>query len=252
MKIVRFWDGNQIAFGKLENDKVKIIEGDVFGGYKIGNKEYEVQQIQILAPCDPTKVVCIGLNYFDHANELSMPVPKTPVVFLKPPSSITGPNTNVFYPPGCTRLDYEAELAVVIGQITRYIEPHQASDRILGFTCSNDITARNLQPKDGQWTLAKSFDTFCPIGPFIETELEPNNLEIKLFLNGEQKQSSNTSEMIFNIEHLISYISKHMTLFPGDVVITGTPAGVGPMNVGDVVEVEIERLGKLTNTVVSM
>jgi len=249
MKIIRFWDGNKVSYGSLENDMVRSIEGDLYGDYSLSNKSLGLNEVQLLAPCEPTKVICIGLNYYDHAREMNLPIPKEPIVFLKPPSSITGPGTNIIYPHQCTRLDYEAELAIVIGSVTKNIEPEDALDSVLGYTCSNDVTARNLQPKDGQWTVAKSFDTFCPIGPCIATDISADNLNIKLIINGEIKQNSNTSQMIFSIPFLISYLSKIMTIFPGDVIITGTPPGVGPMEPGDAVTVEIENIGKLTNIV---
>ena len=249
MKIVRFWDGNKVSYGSLEDDIVWPIEGDVYGDYSLSSKSLALKEVQLLAPCEPTKIICIGLNYHDHAKEMNLPVPKYPVVFLKPPSSVTGPGTNIIYPKQCTRMDYEAELAIVIGSVTKNIEPEDALDNVLGYTCANDVTARNLQPKDGQWTIAKSFDTFSPIGPYIVTDISPDNLNVKLLLNGEIKQSSNTSQLMFSIPFIISYLSKVMTIFPGDIIITGTPAGVGPMEPGDTVTVEIENIGKLTNLV---
>ena len=249
MRIVRFWDGNKVTYGSLENDIVWPIDGDLYGDYSLNSKSEALKDVQLLAPCEPTKVICIGLNYHDHAKEMNLPIPKEPIVFLKPPSSVTGPRTNIVYPRQCTRLDYEAELAIVMGNVTKNIEPEDALDNVLGYTCSNDVTARNLQPKDGQWAMAKSFDTFCPIGPFITTDIS-TDLNIKLMLNGEVKQNSSTSQMIFSVPFLISYLSKIMTIFPGDVILTGTPPGVGPMEPGDTVTVEIENIGKLTNTVV--
>lgn len=249
MKIIRFWDGNKVSYGSLENDMVRLIEGDLYSEYTFTNKSLAFNEVQLLAPCEPTKIICIGLNYYDHAKEMNLPIPKEPIVFLKPPSSVTGPGTNIVYPPQCTRLDYEAELAIVIGSVTKNIEPEDALDSILGYTCSNDVTARNLQPKNGQWTVSKSFDTFCPMGPYIVTNISAENLNIKLMINGEIKQNSNTSQMIFSIPFLISYLSKIMTIFPGDVIITGTPPGVGPMEPGDTVTVEIENIGRLTNIV---
>ncbi|KUO50495.1 MAG: hypothetical protein APF76_07525 [Desulfitibacter sp. BRH_c19] len=249
MKIVRFWDGNKISYGSLDNHKISPINGNLFGNFTIGKETLEFNEIQLLAPCEPTKIICIGLNYHDHAKEMNLPVPKEPIVFLKPSSSITGPGNNIVYPPQCTSMSYEAELAVVMGSVTKNVEVEDALDNILGYTCSNDVTARNLQPKDGQWTVSKSFDTFCPIGPYIVTDISADNLAIKLIINNEIKQNSNTSQMIFSIPFLVSYLSKIMTLFPGDVIITGTPPGVGPMEPGDTIIVEIEEIGKLNNTV---
>ena len=249
MKLVRFWDGEKISYGSLKADKIKVIEGNVFFNYQVGSKSFNINEVQILAPCEPSKVVCIGLNYVDHAKELTMEVPGEPIVFLKPNSAVTATGTSIIYPPQCTRLDYEAELAVVIGSIARNVSIQEASEKILGYTCANDITARNLQRKGAQWTLAKSFDTFCPIGPHIVTNISPDNLKIRLILNGKTMQNSNTSQMIFSVDFLVSYLSRYMTLFPGDVIITGTPPGVGPMNSGDVVEVKIEKIGNLKNIV---
>ena len=249
MRIVRFWDGNKVSYGSLEDDIVWPIEGDLYGRYSLNSKSITLNKVQLLAPCEPTKVICIGLNYHDHAKEMDLPIPKEPIIFLKPPSSVTGPGTNIVYPSQCTRLDYEAELAVVMGSVTKNIEPEDALDNVLGYTCSNDVTARNLQPKDGQWAMAKSFDTFCPIGPYIATDIS-KDLNIKLMLNGEVKQNSNTSQMIFSVPFLISYLSKVMTIFPGDVILTGTPPGIGSMEPGDTVTIEIENIGKLTNVVV--
>jgi len=187
----------------------------------------------------PTKIIAVGLNYIDHAKELKMPIPDEPIIFLKPPTAVISHKDKIIYPKGVKQLDYEAELAVVM----------KDKKHILGYTCANDVTARDLQRKDVQWTRSKSFDTFCPLGPRVVKNVDPNNLEIKLYLNGKLKQSSHTSNMIFRVEELVSFISKIMTLCPGDVILTGTPPGVAPMKIGDVVEVEIEGIGKLTNFV---
>ncbi|MEW6621611.1 MAG: fumarylacetoacetate hydrolase family protein [Bacillota bacterium] len=251
MKIVRIWDGTKVSYGILDISSVIPIEGNIYGEYQLSKKEYTLSEVQLLVPCEPTKIICIGLNYHDHAKEVSLPIPKEPVVFLKPPSTLTASGSNIVYPVQCNRLDYEAELAIIIGTVVKDIKPTEVMDCVFGYTCANDITARNLQPLDGQWTVAKSFDTFCPIGPYIETEISPDSLDIKLWLNGNIKQNSNTSQMIFDVPYLVSYLSKIMTLFPGDIIITGTPSGVGPMNPGDTVEVEITGLGKLVNRVVS-
>ena len=200
----------------------------------------------------PTKIVAVGLNYKEHANEMKIPLPKEPILFLKPTSSIIGPNENIILPQQSKRVDYEAELAFVIKKKARNIEEINAMDYIEGFTCLNDVTARDLQQKDGQWTRAKSFDTFCPIGPKLvePKKINPNNLKIQLLLNGELKQDSSTKEFIFKVEYLLSFISKIMTLYPGDIITTGTPSGVGPMKSGDVVTVRIEGVGSLVNNVV--
>jgi 2-keto-4-pentenoate hydratase/2-oxohepta-3-ene-1,7-dioic acid hydratase in catechol pathway len=197
----------------------------------------------------PTKIVCVGLNYRDHAAEMKMPLPAEPVLFLKPPSAVIYDRDTIVYPPQTKNLHYEAELAVVIRDRTKNIREEEAAEHILGYTCGNDVTARDLQKLDGQWTRAKSFDTFCPLGPEIVSGLTPGNLSVKLFLNGELKQSSSTANLIFNVPFLVAYISRVMTLEPEDVILTGTPAGIGPLQVGDRVEVEIAGIGKLTNYV---
>jgi 2-keto-4-pentenoate hydratase/2-oxohepta-3-ene-1,7-dioic acid hydratase in catechol pathway len=198
----------------------------------------------------PSKIICVGLNYIDHAKELKMDIPKYPILFMKPPSAIIYHDDPIIYPPQTKELHYEAELAIIIKDRIKNIKKEDALKHVLGFTCGNDVTARDLQREDGQWTRAKSFDSFCPIGPEIVKDIDPDKLAIKLFLNGEIKQSSNTSNMIFKIDYLVSFISQIMTLEPEDVILTGTPPGVGPMKAGDVVEVEVEGIGKLTNKVV--
>ncbi len=196
------------------------------------------------------KIILVGLNYRDHARELKMPIPKNPIIFLKPPTTLIGNLDKIIYPKQSKRIDYEAELALVIKKTCRNIKPQEAKKYILGYTCLNDVTARDLQKIDGQWTRAKSFDSFCPIGPWIETDLDPSKLQIRCWLNNKLKQDSSTAQLIFPVEKLVSFISSIMTLYPGDVISTGTPSGVGPMQPGDRVEVEIEGIGKLTNQVV--
>ncbi len=201
---------------------------------------------------NPTKIVCVGLNYHCHAKELGMNTPHHPIIFLKPASCLIGPKESIIYPKMSKRVDYEAELALIIKDRIKNIKESQVMRHIEGITCLNDVTARDLQKKDGQWTRAKSFDTFCPIGPKIvpwTKDLDPNNLKIQSFLNGKLKQDSNTSNFIFKIEKLVSFISGVMTLFPGDVISTGTPKGIGPMKKGDNVEVRIEGVGSLVNYV---
>ncbi|MBS1125911.1 MAG: 2-keto-4-pentenoate hydratase/2-oxohepta-3-ene,7-dioic acid hydratase, partial [Nitrospirae bacterium] len=203
----------------------------------------------LLAPCVPTKIVAVGLNYRDHARELGMQVPESPILFLKPPTSVIGPGETIVRPAMSSRVDYEAELGIVIRDRVSRIPPEASRDHILGYTCANDVTARDLQKKDGQWTRAKSFDTFCPIGPWIQTDLDPDDLLIESYVNGERRQSSRTSQFIFGVDLLVSFISQVMTLEPGDLIITGTPAGIGPLQAGDEVEVRIEGIGCLKNIV---
>jgi len=197
----------------------------------------------------PSKIICVGLNYKDHAAELKMELPNHPVIFLKPPSTLIFNGDSIIYPPQTKELHYEGELAVVIKDRCKNLTAEEVPQRILGYTCANDVTARDLQRIDGQWTRAKGFDTFCAIGPEIVSGLDPDALGIKLYLNGELKQNSNTSNMIFEVEYLVAFISQVMTLLPEDLILTGTPPGVGPMQVGDTVEVEIEGIGRLTNRI---
>ena len=195
----------------------------------------------------PSKIILAGLNYRDHARELKMKIPRQPVIFLKPPTTLIGHKANIIYPKGVRRLDYEAELALIIKTKARNVSVKEAKKYILGFTCLNDVTARDLQKKDGQWTRAKSFDTFCPLGPRIKSGLDVSDLRIQAYLNGKIKQNSSTRHFIFSPEYLVSFVSKVMTLLPGDIISTGTPAGVGPMKRGDKIEVSIEGIGSLIN-----
>jgi len=210
---------------------------------------YEFEDVTVLAPTCPSKIVCVGLNYIDHALELKELVPAKPVLFLKPSTSVIGPGENIVYPISSERVDYEGELGVVIGQRCKnVVNPEQV---ILGYTCFNDVTARDLQKEDGQWTRAKSFDSFAPVGPFVSTNLDPRNVAIKTRVNGRLKQSSNTRDLIFDVDYLIKFISRIMTLEAGDIIATGTPRGVGQLRAGDVVEVEIPGVGTLSNEVIS-
>lgn len=197
----------------------------------------------------PSKIICVGLNYKDHAKELNMPLPDEPILFMKPVTALIGPEEDIIYPEMSERVDYEAELAIVIGKKAKDVSKEDALEYIGGFTCLNDVTARDLQKKDGQWTRAKSFDTFCPVGPKVVKDIDPNNVKIQSFLNGELKQDLNTSNLIFDVEEIVSFISKIMTLNPGDIIATGTPPGIGPMKKGDKIEVKIEGIGTLRNYV---
>jgi 2-keto-4-pentenoate hydratase/2-oxohepta-3-ene-1,7-dioic acid hydratase in catechol pathway len=249
MKILRFSYRGRENFGVLDDQKIRLFEGSPFN-FRLLEKTVELKAVKLLAPVKPSKIVAVGLNYLDHAQELGMSVPSEPIIFLKPPSSIIGPNEPIIYPKMSKQVDFEAELAVVIKERAKNITPQEAPHYILGFTCSNDITARDLQRKDNQWTRAKSFDTFSPIGPWIETELEPDSVAIELYINGERKQCSSTSKMIFDCYFLTAFISQIMTLLPGDIIMTGTPPGVGPLEVGDLIEVKIEGIGSLVNRVI--
>jgi 2-keto-4-pentenoate hydratase/2-oxohepta-3-ene-1,7-dioic acid hydratase in catechol pathway len=250
MKYLRFLQNGNIRYGLLEKDNtIREVVGDIFNNYKNTENVYPLAEITFLPPCVPTKIIAVGLNYFDHVNEEQMKIPDEPLIFMKPPSTLIAHNDNIIYPKMSKQLDYEAELAVIVKNRIKNIEPEDVFKNILGYTCFNDVTARDLQKKDGQWTRAKSFDTFAPIGPFISTKLNPNNLQIKLYKNGQLMQNSSTSNMIFKVDKIVSFISKIMTLFPGDIIATGTPSGIGQLEEGDIVKVEIEGIGILKNTV---
>ncbi len=252
MKIMRFVHQDRMYYGLAEAGWVRIIEGWPGGPYSLSDEALSVKEVKVLPPIVPGKIVAVGLNYAAHAAEMKIdrPPPAAPILFLKPSTSVIGPQDQILYPEGCQELHYEGELAVIKKKKAWRVAPREAWDYILGYTCLNDVTARDWQRSDGQWTRAKSFDTFCPLGPVIAMDIaDPNALRIETRLNGVPRQSANTADLIFNVEQLVSYISHHMTLLPGDVIATGTPEGVGPMEVGDTVEVEIEGIGVLENKV---
>jgi len=252
MRICRFYDNNsEKCFGIIENKTIIEIEGTPFGNLVRKDTKHNLDEVKLIAPCAPSKIVAIGLNYKDHAKEMNKTVPTEPILFIKPSSSVIAHEDNIIYPSHMSsRVDFEGELAVVISKEAKHIKPSNALDYVLGYTCINDVTARDLQAKDGQFTRAKGFDTFAPLGPWIETRLSPFDLEIKTFLNGDLKQHSTTSNLIFDVPRLISFISNVMTLYPGDVISTGTPSGIAPMYPGDKVEVEIQGIGSLQNYIV--
>lgn len=250
MKIGRFKFGSEIIYGIIKGSEVEVIK-DL--SLKSSGEKIRLEDLKILAPVEPSKIICIGLNYVDHARELKMEIPEEPIIFLKPPTAAIGHEENIVYPAAAKQVDYEAELGVVIGKNCKNVTRENAYDVILGYTCFNDVTARDLQKKDGQWTRSKSFDTFAPFGPYIVAKEEiknPQNLDIRLRLNGRIKQASNTKNFIFDVPFLIEFVSGIMTLNQGDVIATGTPPGVGPVKRGNIVEVEIERIGVLRNFVV--
>jgi len=254
MRIVRFSAGNKFKYGVIEGNSVIAAENDPFESnqeFRLSNWHAPLSEGILLAPSLPSKIVCLGVNYRTHAREMSSATPSAPLVFLKPPTAVIGPEDNIVLPRNWKRVDYEGELAVVIGKKARYVSEQEAGEYVLGYTCFNDVTERHLQKVDGQWTRAKGFDTFAPFGPWIETELKAHDLKLETFLNGELRQSSRTSELVFGIPTLISFISGVMTLLPGDVIATGTPAGIAGMQPGDVVEVRIEGIGTLRNRVVA-
>ncbi len=250
MRLVRFLADDKPRWGVIHGDEIAELDSPPFARITALDIRYPVSRVKLLSPCAPSKVVAVGLNYRDHAAEMGLAIPGEPVIFLKPPTTVTGPDEAISYPAASVRVDYEAELGVVVKDRIRGITPREAPGHILGYTCANDVTARDLQKKDGQWTRAKSFDGFCPVGPWIETSLDPADLLIQSYLNGELRQSSRTSQLIFKVNELVSFISGIMTLEPGDLIITGTPAGIGPMQPGDEVEVRIEGIGSLKNRVI--
>jgi 2-keto-4-pentenoate hydratase/2-oxohepta-3-ene-1,7-dioic acid hydratase in catechol pathway len=249
MIYLRFQTQGKTRYGVLDGKTVHEIRPDFFSSFRKTGKKYPLSTVTLLAPCQPGKVIAMGLNYVDHAKELRMPLPLQPLFFLKAPSATIGPKEKIVYPPSSKRVDYEAELAVVIGKKAKDITPQQASEYILGYTCFNDVTARDLQDKDGQWSRSKSFDTFAPLGPWIVSDIDPNNLAIETVLNGKTVQRSSTRELIFKIDEIVSFVSQVMTLEPGDVIATGTPPGVGPVKRGDRIKIKIQDIGVLENRI---
>lgn len=252
MKFLRFDTGDGLVRqGYLDTEtQIREIKGDMFGKFESEASTYELASVKLHPPCTPSKVICVGLNYKDHAREMNLDLPAVPVIFLKPPTAVIGPEQSIIIPEMSKRVDYEAEMAIVIGREAKNLKPEEAREVIFGYTCANDVTARDLQSQDGQWTRAKAFDTFLPLGPYVVTDInDPENLKIELRLNGETKQKSSTNEMIFDVNYMVSFISRVMTLYPQDVILTGTSFGIGPMKGGDLVEVLIEKIGLLKNPV---
>lgn len=249
MKFIRFEKDGQLCHGLLTGTEVQRITGDMFTEQTIGKECFRLEEVNLLPPCMPTKIIAVGLNYRGHAREMNMAIPDEPLLFLKPATAVIGPGAPIIYPKISQQVDYEGELGVVIGRRCRDVSGQQALDYIFGYTCLNDVTARDLQKKDGQFTRSKSFDTFCPIGPCIETELDPAAARIETRLNGQLRQETSTADFIFPVYRLVSFISQVMTILPGDVIATGTPSGIGPMQPGDEVEVRIRGIGSLKNTV---
>jgi 2-keto-4-pentenoate hydratase/2-oxohepta-3-ene-1,7-dioic acid hydratase in catechol pathway len=255
MRIVRFSAGKEIKYGVLNNNTIRVLGEDPFSGfgnnsgYQFEGPSFQLENVKLLAPCSPSKIVCLGVNYRAHAKEMSSTPPPNPLIFIKPSTAVVGPEDPIILPSKYHRVDYEGELAVVIGRKAKLVSPEDSHRYILGYTCFNDVTERQFQKDDVQWTRAKGFDTFAPLGPWIETEIEADDLQLETYLNGELRQKVRTSELIFGIPAVVSFISGVMTLLPGDVIATGTPSGIAPMKAGDVVEVKIEKIGTLRNTV---
>ncbi|HEY6634808.1 MAG TPA: fumarylacetoacetate hydrolase family protein [Acidimicrobiia bacterium] len=252
MKIVRIKSGDDITYGVADTEGVLVYRGSPFVAWEPTEVVVPWPSVTLLAPVFPTKVLCVGRNYEDHASEMGNPLPEEPLIFMKPATSVIGPNANVVHPTISNELHHEAELAVVISKPARNVKAEDASQYIFGYTAANDVTARDLQARDRQWTRAKGFDTFCPLGPAIETELDPlERLAVICRVNGEVRQAGFTSDMVFGVGELIEFITAFTTLLPGDVVLTGTPSGVGKVEVGDLMEVEVDGIGILANPVVS-
>jgi 2-keto-4-pentenoate hydratase/2-oxohepta-3-ene-1,7-dioic acid hydratase in catechol pathway len=252
MKIVRYAIEKGPEYGIWDGEHVQNFKGTPYSDFKATDVHHKITELKLLSPCVPSIIVALGLNYRGHAEESKMPIPEEPLIFFKPATSVIGPEDNIAYPESSKRVDYEGELAVVIKKRARHVSREEAMNYVLGYTCLNDVSARDIQFREKSWTSrAKGFDTFCPIGPCIETELNPDNVLLETFLNGEVKQRCNTNDLIFPTAELVSFISQIMTLLPGDVIATGTPGGIGPMNVGDTIEVKIESIGTLRNYVVA-
>ncbi len=248
MKFVRVQVQNAVFYAESKENMLHLLQNAPWEGVEYTGDVIAFEDCKLLAPCAPNKVVAVGLNYLDHIKEMNDPMPDEPVIFLKPASSVVGPDDAIVWPKRSQRVDYEAELACVIGKTCKDVSVEEAKDYIFGYTCCNDVTARDLQPIDGQWTRAKGFDTFAPIGPCIETEFDPLNAPIASYLKGEVRQNGNTNMMMRNVYELVSFISSVMTLLPGDVITTGTPEGIGQMQEGDEIVIEIGGIGRLTNT----
>lgn len=250
MRFIRFQLKDEPACqGWILDDKIGEVEGDFFGEYRRLKAETPLQEVRLLAPCLPGKIICVGRNYADHAKEHGVEIPNVPLIFMKPPSAVINPGDPIFLPQHSKQVEHEAELVVVIGKRGHNITADQAREHIFGYTIGNDVTARDLQQTDGQWTRAKGFDTFCPFGPWIDTDFDAADALITCRVSGQPRQMGSTRDMIFSVSHLIAFISSVMTLEPGDLIFTGTPAGVGPLRDGDEVIVEIEGLGMLRNPV---
>ena len=251
MRLARFLYKGVTRYGIVEDDVVTVATGDIESGFRKGEEQYRLDEVRLLPPCIPSKIIAIGLNYKAHAAEFNKELPEEPMIFMKPPTAVIGHGDEIVYPAHMSRrVDFEGELAVVIGMEARMVAEEDAEAFIFGYTCFNDVTARDLQKTDKQYARAKGFDTFAPMGPWIETDLDPLDVRIESYLNGEKRQDTSTADMIFNTYRIVSFVSQVMTLLPGDVIATGTPSGVGKMKPGNTVEIRIEGIGSLVNRVV--
>ena len=250
MRISRFSNqNNPPGWGWISGEKIGILEGNPFGVFRRLKASLNLNDVKLLPPVQPGKIIGIGRNYAEHARERGVEIPAIPMFFLKAPTAVIATGETIVLPPQSKRVEHEAELAVVIGKSGRWIDAVRAKDHILGYSVANDITARDLQQTDSQWARAKGFDTFCPLGPWIDTDFDPSEAMISCRVNGELRQMSSTHEMIFPVQQLVAYLSSVMTLLPGDVILTGTPAGIGPLQAGDILETSIDGLGTLRNPV---
>ena len=254
MKIVRYRHNGEAGYGVLDDDdSVRQLIGSPFDDFDTGSKVAQLDQVQLLAPVEPQKIICVGLNYQGHIKETGLPTPKFPMLFMKPLTTMVGPGDPVVYPRKGREVEYEGELVTVIGRAAKNVPKERALDHVLGYTCGNDVTERAIQRaemKNGAMLVSKGFDTFCPLGPAIATGLDPTDLDLTTRLNGETKQQTNTSDLLFPVAELVSYISEAILLLPGDVIMTGTPSGIGPMAPGDIAEVEISGIGVLRNPII--
>jgi 2-keto-4-pentenoate hydratase/2-oxohepta-3-ene-1,7-dioic acid hydratase in catechol pathway len=249
MKLVRFESGPQVRYGVWEDDIVKEVTGSIYGDFRISSTSHKIGDVRLLAPVEPTKILCVGLNFRDHIEEIGMPTPKFPAHFLKPLTTLIGPDDPIVFPRVAEQVDYEGEVAAVIKRQIKDVSLEEATQAILGYTCLNDITERPLSVAQGQLTRSKGFDTFAPVGPCVATGLDPSRLVLRTRLNGTLMQEASLSDMIFSIPFLVHYLSQCMTLFPGDIISAGTPRGVAAMKPGDVVEVSVDGIGVLRNPV---
>ncbi len=250
MRITRFIsEDNKPQYGWIDEDRIGFIQGNPYGEYRRFEAKQNLTEVKLLPPCEPSKIIAVGRNYLDHIQEMQAEIPEYPLLFLKPPSALITSGEHILIPPQTQRVEHEAELAVVIGKKSRWLSQEEVKDSIFGYTIANDVTARDLQSKDGQWARAKGFDSFCPLGPWIETEFNPADAIISCHVNTTMRQMASTRDMIFTIDRLVMFISSVMTLMPGDVILTGTPSGVGLLEPGDTVTVSIEGIGNLLNPV---
>lgn len=249
MLIVRFEKDGQTQYGHLENDRVGPLLGDPYGEFVRGPAKWPLAEVTLLAPCQPSKIIALGPNFADRLREIDQPAPPLPLMYFKAPSALIGPGAAIHLPPQANRVEFGAELAVIIGKHLRHATPEAALNGVLGYACANDVIAVDVAENDGAWTRASSFDTFCPLGPHIATHPDPTALMMTCAINGVTRQMSSTHDMLFTVPQVIAFASAAMTLLPGDVILMGSPAGAGPLAAGDVVSIEIEGVGQLSNPV---